>query len=143
MLAAADHVQGGWRRRGADRAAATFLLVVLALGCLTFFIGIPVAFLWTLSKLTDSFATHFVGGLVGIPIAMALFSPALFWVNGLYLRVTAARSDDEDWDELDDEPRFRARGPLEPMLVASFMVALIALVVWFFFFAENPALGVW
>lgn len=128
------------RRRVRDRLAAGFILVVLALGCLCLFIGIPVGFLWALSKLTDSFATHFVGGVLGIPVAMALFAQGLFWVNGLYLRVTGAMVGDDEWDELEEEPQFRIRGPLEPMLVASFVVALIAFVVWFFFFAENPVL---
>jgi hypothetical protein len=31
------------------------------------------------------------------------------------------------------------RGPLEPMLIVSFLVALVALCVWFFVFAENPS----
>ena len=31
-------------------------------------------------------------------------------------------------------------GPLEPLLVICFAIALVALVVWFFFFAENPLL---
>ena len=126
-------------RSAGDRLAAVFVLVVLGLGCLVFFIGIPIGYLWALSKVTDSFATHVVAGLLGIPLAMALFAPALFWVNGLYLRITGAyeAEEDEDWDE----PRFRTRGPLEPMLVASFAVAIIALCIWFFFFAKNPALG--
>ena len=30
------------------------------------------------------------------------------------------------------------RGPLEPMLVVSFLNAAVALTIWFFVFAENP-----
>jgi len=30
------------------------------------------------------------------------------------------------------------RGPLEPMLFVSLVVALVALTVWFFFVAEEP-----
>ncbi len=126
-------------RRPVDRMAAGFLLVVLGLACLLFVIGIPVAVLWGLSHVTDSFAAHFIGGLLGAPAAMVLCSPALFWINGLYLRVTVAPTEDQ-WDELDDEPQFRPGGPLEPMLAVSVVAALIALTVWFFFFAENPLL---
>jgi ABC-type proline/glycine betaine transport system permease subunit len=124
--------------RPRDRLAAGFVLVMMALGCLALFIGVPVAVLWGASQLTDSLATHFVAGLLGIPAAIALLSPALFWLNGLYLRITATHSE-EEWDDLDD-PLFRVHGPLEPMLVATFVLALVALVVWFFFFAENPVL---
>jgi ABC-type dipeptide/oligopeptide/nickel transport system permease component len=125
--------------RTRDRLAASFVLAVMAVACLGLFIGVPLGVLWGLSKLTDSFATHFVGGLLGIPLAIALLSPALFWLNGLYLRITGAHRDEEEWDEL-YEPAFRVRGPLEPMLVAAFAIALVALIVWFFFFAENPVL---
>lgn len=127
---------------GRDRAAAAFLLAVLAVGCLALFVGVPVGVLWGLSNLTDSLVTHFVLGLIGIPLLIALLSPALFWVNALYLRVTAAGEpdeEDEDWDDGEHDRRL-ARGPLEPMLVAAFVVALVALIVWFFFFAENPVL---
>jgi hypothetical protein len=119
-----------------DRLAAGFVLLLLGAGCLCFWIGLPLAFLWGLSKLTDSFVTHFVLGLLGVPIAMALFAPFLFWTNGLYLRVTGTMSQ----IEADQEAGWqrRVRGPLEPMLIGSFAVAFVALLVWFFLFAENP-----
>ena len=69
---------------------------------------------------------------------MVAFAPVLFWLNGLYLRVTgvlarlAADEDETGWQP-------RVRGPLEPMLMASFLIALTALLVWFFVFAENPS----
>jgi hypothetical protein len=120
-----------------ERIAGGFVLVVLLLACLIFWIGIPVGGLWALSKITDSFAGHFVIGLIGVPTAMALFSPALFWLNGLYLRVTGVLARLEAEEEETGWHR-RVRGPLEPMLVVSFVVALVALTIWFFFVAENP-----
>jgi hypothetical protein len=91
--------------------AGAFVLAVMAVACVAFWIGIPLGFLWALGELTDSRPTHFVGGLIGIPIAMALFSPVLFWLNGLYLRVTgilarlAAEEEETGWHR-------RVRGPL-------------------------------
>ncbi|MGH2950667.1 MAG: hypothetical protein ACRDKX_01315 [Solirubrobacterales bacterium] len=130
-IAGAAH--GGLR----ERLASVFVVLVMAVACLVFWIGIPIGGLWALSKATDSFVAHFVIGLIGVPVAMALFSPALFWLNGLYLRVTGvlarleADQDEAGWHR-------RVRGPLEPMLLASFLVALVALCIWFFFVAENP-----
>jgi ABC-type dipeptide/oligopeptide/nickel transport system permease component len=127
----------GGRSTPRERLAGAFVLAVLGVACLAFWIGIPLGILWALGELTDSFPTHFVGGLLGVPIAMAAFSPVLFWLNGLYLRVTgilarlAADEEESGWHR-------RVRGPLEPMLMASFLVALVALFVWFFVFAENP-----
>ncbi len=125
--------------RARDRLAAGFILAALGIGCLALFIAVPVGVLWGLSNLTDSFVVHFVLGLVGIPLAIAALSPALFWINGLYLRVTE-RHEPADHEYWEDDRRPRGRGPLESMLVVAFVVALVALVVWFFFFAENPVL---
>jgi len=123
--------------RGGNRIVGAFLLFVMAVACATFWIGVPLAILWGLGELTDSGTTHFVAALVGIPVAMAVFSPLLFWLNGLYLRVTGVLDRLVEDEEEADWQR-RVRGPLEPMLVASFVVALVALCVWFFVFAESP-----
>jgi hypothetical protein len=123
--------------RTRDRIAAAFVLVVLVGACLVFWIGIPVGGLWALSKATDSSTGHFVLGLLGVPTAMALFSPVLFWLNWLYLRVSGVLARLEA-DEEEAGWQRRVRGPLEPILIVSFVVAVIALAIWFFFFAENP-----
>jgi len=119
------------------RLAGAFVLVVLAVTCAVFWVGIPIGVLWALSKATDSFAGHFVLGLLLVPMAMALFAPALFWLNNLYLRVTGVFERLAD-DEREAGWQRRLRGPLEPMLILSLAVALVALTIWFFVFAENP-----
>jgi ABC-type dipeptide/oligopeptide/nickel transport system permease component len=121
----------------ADRVAAAFVLAVLAAACLVFWIGIPLGVLWGLSKATDDATTHFVSGLLGVPLAMALFSPILFFLNNLYLRVTGVL-DRLAEDEEESGWQRRVRGPLEPMLFVSLAVAIIALCIWFFFIAEDP-----
>jgi ABC-type dipeptide/oligopeptide/nickel transport system permease component len=125
------------RTATADRIAGAVVLVVLAACCLVFWIGVPVAVLWALSKATDDAATHFVSGLIGVPLAMAAFAPALFWLNGLYLRVSGVLARLEE-DEEDSDWRRRVHGPLEPMMLVSLVVAIVALCAWFVFIAENP-----
>jgi hypothetical protein len=125
-----------------ERLAGAFVLVVLVLACVAFWIGVPLGTLWALSKATDDGAAHFVGGLLGVPLAMALFSPILFWLNGLYLRVTGVIARLEA-DEEEAGWQRRVRGPLEPMLLLSFGIAIVALTIWFFVFAENPPRQVW
>jgi ABC-type proline/glycine betaine transport system permease subunit len=124
--------------RALDRLASMFLLVLLAAGSLVLWIGIPYGLLWFFSRVTDSWNGHFLMSLVLIPVAMALFAPALFWLNGLYLRVSGVRQDEED----DDADR-RIRGPLELFLYMGMVAALIALTVWFFLYANNPPEVVW
>ena len=122
--------------RALDRLAAAFLLILLAAGSLVLWIGIPFGLLWFFSQVTDSWNGHFLMSLVLIPIAMALFAPALFWLNSLYLRVTGVI-------QPDDERERRIRGPLEFFLYMGMIAAMIALTIWFFFYAKNPPEIVW
>ncbi len=125
--------------RATDRLAAAFVLVLLGVGSLVLWIGIPAGGMWFFGQVTDSTNGHFLLSLVLIPVAMAVFAPALFWLNGLYLRVTGAL----DVDDADDDRRWRGRGPLEVFLYMGMLAALVALFVWFFFFATNPPEIVW
>ena len=124
-------------RRTLDRAAAGFILVLLGVGSLLLWVGIPLGLLWSFGRMTDSWNGHFLMSVLLIPIAMALFAPALFWLNGLYLRVTRVLSyDDEDSER-------RLRGPLEIFLYAGMLMAVVALCVWFFGYAHNPPEIIW
>ncbi len=126
--------------RGRDRLAAGFLLALMAVGSLVLWIGVPVGCLYAASQIVESQANHYVVGLPLTLIGMLLFGTGLFWLNRLYMRITVpwllkeAEEDDEEF------PR-PLRGPLEPMLVGSMVIALVTLLVWFFFFAENPGPG--
>jgi len=123
-----------------DRVAAAFLLVLLAAGSLVLWIGIPFGLLWFFSRVTDSWNGHFLMSLVLIPVAMALFAPALFWLNTLYLRVTGVLGPP---DEEDGDDGRGIRGPLEFFLYMGMIAALTALTIWFFFYASNPPEVVW
>jgi hypothetical protein len=125
-----------------DRLAAWFVVLLMAVGSAVLWIGIPVGSLWLVSKLTESSATHFVAAVVGIPVAMVLFAPVLFWLNRLYLRIVLGGRLSVDLAEDAEQPRFM-RGPLEPILVSSLLVALITLLVWIFIIAKTPPWTVW
>ena len=120
-----------------ERLASSFVLAVMTAACVGWWIGIPALTLWGLAHATEDGPTHFVAGLVGVPLAMAVTAPILIWLNDLYLRTSGAfaraLADEEEsgWSR-------RLRGPLEPLMFASLVIAATALSVWFFFFAENP-----
>ena len=118
-----------------ERLAAAFLLTLLALGSLVLWIGVPGATLWAASKLADSLATHFVIGLAMTLTGMIVWGAFLFWLNGLYLRVAGHGEEPED----PEAPPRRIRGPLEPLLVGSLLIAIAAVIFWFFAYAENPS----
>jgi len=125
--------------RALDRVAAGFILILLGVGSLFLWVGIPYGLLWLFAKMTDSWNGHFLMSVLLIPIAMALFAPVLFWLNGLYLRVTGVLRTEDD----DDDPGRRLRGPLEIFLYAGMLMAIVALCVWFFGYAHNPPEIIW
>jgi hypothetical protein len=131
--ATADVVTRRPGSRAVDRVVAGFLLVLLAAGSLWLWIGMPALTLWLVAQVVDTPSKHLILGLLAVPAGMILFAPLLVWVNGLYLRVTGAAAVIEE-----DEGLRRVRGPLEPLLLWSLVIALIALIVWFFFAAGGP-----
>ena len=124
--------------QGRRRAVGFLVLCVLLVACVIFWVGVPLAVLWGLGKATDNGTTHLVAGLLGAPLAMAAFSPILFWLNNLYLRVTGVL-DRVAEDEEEAGWQRRVQGPLEPILMVALAIAIVALCVWFFGFAENPS----
>ena len=122
-----------------DRAAGAFVVALLGAGCLVLWIGIPVACMWAAGKLTDDPADHYLVVLPAVLVGMILWGRGLFWLNRLYLRIRlGSRAWKELHEEDEEEPRW-IRGPLEPLLVATLVLALIALFAWFFLLAENPS----
>lgn len=115
-------------------AAAAFVFVVLVAGTFFFWVGIPAVVLYGLAEAGVADVWHFVVGLITVPLAMFAFAPILFWLNALYLRITGTF--------VGEDPTGGRRrplaGPLEPLLIGVLIVSVIALLVWFFFFAENP-----
>ena len=120
-------------RRPLDQLASGFLLLLMGVGSLVLWIGLPAGVLWALSRLTDSSTQHFLLALIAVPAAMALFAPALLWLNGLYLRMIGALRPEDD-----EERRWRPGGPLELFLYASMAIALAALFAWILFLGERP-----
>jgi hypothetical protein len=138
-----EGVLNGQRLRFGDRLAAGFLLVLLTVGSLMLWVGVPAGWLWLASQITESESAHLALGIVGMPVAIILFAIVLVWINRLYMRVVWSRGPPLP-EELEtgegDEIRV-PRGPLEPLLVVSLVLSVVALFVWFFVFAENPSWG--
>jgi hypothetical protein len=115
-----------------ERIALGFLLALMGLGSFALWLGIPVAGLWALGKVTETKSAHFVSALVAIPAIMVLFAVALAWLNRLYLRIREPSQPPED-----DRP-WTIRGPLDYFIRWSLLLAGLAFILWFFVLAENP-----
>jgi hypothetical protein len=120
-----------------DRLAAGFLLALMGAGCVLLWVGAPLAGLWLGSRLTSSFGVHLMISLVLAFVGMLIVAVVLVWINGLYMRVTGGEVHETQGIII------RRQGPLEPMLLVCLVVAVAALLAWFFLFAENPSVNVY
>ncbi|HEX6601278.1 MAG TPA: hypothetical protein VF030_01420 [Solirubrobacterales bacterium] len=134
MEAAPVIARPGTRMR--DRALALLLVALMAVGCLAIWIVVPAGVLNALAHATEDRSVHLVAGVILVPTAMFLFAALLLRLNYLYLQVTGVL---DRWDE--DEPR-QLRGPLEPLLLGSLVIEVVALAVWLAFFGDIPQVQV-
>ena len=119
---------------------AALLICLMALGSFALWTIVPLGCLWMGSKLAGSSAEEYVIALPLTIVAMLLAGGLLIRLNRLYLAVTGVVAQYEaEEEELGVAPRY-LRGPLEPILVASLVIALIAMVVWFLLLARDPPL---
>jgi hypothetical protein len=122
------------------RVAAVLLIAAMAVGSFALWLAVPAGCLYAASKLVGTSGEEYVVGLPITIAAMVAFGAFLAWLNRLYLRITGVLERYEaEAEELGVAPPL-LRGPLEPLLVTSLVVALGALAVWFFGFAKNPPL---
>jgi len=122
----------------ADRAAAAFLWILMAIGSIAMWVGVPAAWLYAAGQITSDQTQHIMLSVIGVPLAIIIWARGLFWLNRLHMRVTMPRLMREIEEAPEDEEPRVIRGPLEPLMVGSLAVAILAMAVWFFFFAEQP-----
>jgi hypothetical protein len=135
--------------RGLTKLAAILLIILMALGSVGLWVGIPLGWVYLASQMTSSSQPSlgpYVLILFGIPISMVLMGRLLGRLNALFGRVT------------DTTPRVRVHLPwlrsmsgervvhypfsvLDLVMVISVALALLAMGVWFFFFAGSPLPG--
>lgn len=111
--------------RGAGIASA-MLAVAIVLGAQALWLLVPAATLWVLGRLVDSTEWLLLAALLAIPTALAAFAYLLGVANRHYLRLAGRRA---------------GRGPLEAVLPATVLLALITASVWFIFFASHMPSG--
>jgi hypothetical protein len=129
-----------------SRAVAVAALgAFIVLGSLFLWIGIPVGLLWLGGQLTSTDTGFLFAALAGIPLAMVGFGWVLYRANGVYERLRGgegAGGQRSPWlrslsDERSAFRRERApRALIEVAMTGSAVLALVLLLVWFFFLAE-------
>jgi hypothetical protein len=140
---------GRARLTGAVTAA---LAVAIVAGSAFLWIGIPVLGLWLAGRFTTTAEGFLFATLGGIPLAMVAFGWVLYRVNSMYVRSLGPEEESgrphSAWlVSLSDERGVsrRARAPrhlIDVAMTVSISIALVLMVIWFFFLSEmwlvNP-----
>jgi hypothetical protein len=121
------------------------LLAAMAAGSVALWTLLPAGVLWLASRLTTTAGTPSTGILlaiaVAVPTAMVLSARALVRLERVYTRITGAAARAPvvpGWRRsLSDSSALGPASALEKMMVASVLLAVIALATWFFAFAGS------
>ena len=152
--AAANTAETPPRKRSVWRTIATtpvalFLILLMAVGSVFLWIGVPVGWLYLASRMVKTSQPTlgpYLLVIFGIPVTMVIVGKLLFKLDGVYSSLTGQ----------DSEVQFRApwlksmRGErntsrrltvLEMTMVISVSIALAAFGIWFFLFAGSSLPG--
>ncbi len=132
-------------RTAARGGTAALLVLVMAVGSVLMWIGVPVFWLWLASRLADSSqpsAGLYLLVLGGIVASMAIVGKALGTVNRLHMELTGTlpqKREQTIWlrSMRAERELNREHGVLGLVMVWSVSVALVLFGVWFFLFAEG------
>jgi hypothetical protein len=132
-------------QRTSTRALEYALATVIFLGSLVMWIGLPLGWLWLVSRFADHYPDVYIGALSGCPGTMVLLALLLTRLNALHLRVSGAHpaSRRAAWMKSLSGDRVvrRQRTVLETSMVISVLIAIITLAVWYFLFAHSYSPG--
>ena len=128
--------------RSGSRIALEYLLIAaIFLGSLVMWIGLPLGWLWLVTRVVTHYPEAYAGALFGCPVTMTLLGLMLARLNSFYLRLRGAHPEQHRtaWlKSLSGERRARGqRTVLDTSMTISVVLAMIALTIWFFFFAHS------
>ena len=132
-------------RTVAAAPAAGFLILLMAIGSVILWLGIPIGWLYLASQLVDTSQPTlgpYILIIFGIPISMFVFGKALFTLDRAFERVTGRRSETDfrpPWLKSMRAERNASRrlSVLEGVMIISVSLALLCFGVWFFAFAGS------
>jgi hypothetical protein len=112
---------------------ALLLVLLMAVGSVVMWIGVPLGLIWLASSLTDSSQPSlgpYLLILVGLPIGMFAIGKLLGSLDRAHGRVTG-RTDERG-------PRRKQRSVLDTVMIVSVLLAVVVGGVWFLAFAGSP-----
>ena len=132
-----------------SRPIAIFLVVLMGIGSIVLWIGIPVGWVWVASRTVKSSQPSlgpYLLVLFATPISMWLWSRLLFKMNSVYSSVTGQTYEVRTqlpWHKSMRGERGSGRPTtvLDLVMIVSVSLALTAFAVWFFVFAGSSLPG--
>ena len=125
--------------------AAAFLILLMAVGSVILWLGIPIGWLYLASQMVNTSQPTlgpYILILFGIPITMFLFGKALFTLDRVFERVTGREAITEfrpPWlrSMRGERTVSRRMTVLEGVMIVSVSLALLCFGLWFFIFAGS------
>ena len=129
----------------AAKPIAIALILLMAVGSVFLWIGIPVGWVWIASRTVKSSQPSlgpYVLVLLATPLSMWIWGKFLFRLNAVYSRVTGQTHEVRTqlpWHRSmrGDRVVSRPTTVLDLVMIVSVSIALVAFGIWFFFFAGS------
>ena len=127
------------------KPSALLLILIMAVGSVFLWIGIPVIWIWGISQTVDTTQPQigpYLAIIVGVPATMFVFGRFLYRMNQAYERVTGQTSDVRvqlPWHRSMRGERDSGRRTtvLEFVMICSVGLCMVVFVIWFLFFAGS------
>jgi hypothetical protein len=149
-LTTPGRVQRSRRQRLLWSPVALALVLLMAVGSIAMWIGLPLGLIWLASTIADSSQPSmgpYLLILIGLPVGMFAIGKLLGALDRVHGRITGRLDDGPQraaWlQSLRDErdPRRKRRSVLDTVMIVSVLAALVAGAVWFIAFAGSPLPG--
>jgi hypothetical protein len=127
---------------------AVALVLLMAIGSVLMWLGVPLGLVYLASQLADSPEPSlgpYLVVLIGLPVGMALIGKGLGVLDRAHTRLTGAEVDQyrPGWTRSMRGERDASRrgGVLDKVMIVSVAVAVVVFAVWFFGFAGSSLPG--
>jgi hypothetical protein len=132
------------RMRSPYSPPALLLVLLMAIGSVVMWIGVPLGLVYAASQLAGSSrpsAGPYVLILIGLPVGMAVVGKGLGYLDRLHGRLTGRHEERRRASWLrsmrGERTATARRGVLDTVMIVSVALAVLAFAVWFFGFAGS------
>lgn len=128
---------------------AIFLVLLMGVGSVAMWLGVPVGLIYLASKISSSSSPSlgpYLLVLLGLPIGMAVIGKCLGWLDRRHQAISGYQHDDRrpaPWlkSMRGERASTRRSGVLDKVMIVSVGVAIVIFAVWFFGFAGSSLVG--